>query len=428
MAQRRNATADGQDFKDVAMDFLQNAQASQWQELVRTPAVARYVQRLLIARVKRDRGLAAAVALCAITGSTPRTSWNPRGTLVEPVEPYFRTLGSARRVLEETPRKEDTYADVPKTPPDEEAPASPPRKLRRRLRFKQRGGSSLQLTSSRQTSLGGLNLDLAICVLGFLDVRAKLATLSCASTGLREALQQRAAWEPLEVDQALCRSLLRLLKERDPLGYFAEERQRVKSRFPRGFFEVRQLDIVLMDPERVEQPVSDTEDEAPRPLPALIPDPLDELLKRMKNYFPRAEEVIVRNIEDYRMDYRFVELRCGDLQAFGFVELAHLGVTYQLKAFRAHPPQQVDCQAVARLNLLRVRAAQVPLAPTTLSEREALFLLEHLSAFKNGDDFCLAHSVYRSVPSHTVRKKYKQVVDSLRRRFPKHFPENAKVN
>ena len=30
---------------------------------------------------------------------------------------------------------------------------------------------------------------------------------------------------------------------------------------------------------------------------------------------------------------------------------------------------------------------------------------EHRNAFKNGNDFCLCHSIYRYVPSHTVRKR-----------------------
>ena len=59
-----------------------------------------------------------------------------------------------------------------------------------------------------------------------------------------------------------------------------------------------------------------------------------------------------------------------------------------------------------------------------LPRDEALFLQEHLSAYKvfgfgdseslssmfprqNGSDFFLAHAIYRSVPSHTVRKRYK---------------------
>ena len=35
------------------------------------------------------------------------------------------------------------------------------------------------------------------------------------------------------------------------------------------------------------------------------------------------------------MDYRFVEMRCNELEAFAFVELRHQEATYQLRASRA---------------------------------------------------------------------------------------------
>lgn len=44
---------------------------------------------------------------------------------------------------------------------------------------------------------------------------------------------------------------------------------------------------------------------------------------------------------------------------------------------------------------------------TTISEREALYLAEHRSAYKNGGDFHLTHAYYRTVKSHGVRKRYK---------------------
>ncbi|CAE7184804.1 CELF1, partial [Symbiodinium necroappetens] len=164
-------------------------------------------------------------------------------------------------------------------------------------------------------------------------------------------------------------------------------------------------------------------DEAPKPQATLIPDPLDEVLKRLKHYFSDVTDLIISNIEDYRMDYRFVGLRCSSLGAFGFVQLQHHSnpATYELRALRDDPPKSVDLKAIKSVNSSRIPWAVRVDHSTTISEREALFLQEHLSAYKNGSDFFLAHAIYRSVPSHTVRKRYKAVVASLSRRFPQQF-------
>lgn len=74
--------------------------------------------------------------------------------------------------------------------------------------------------------------------------------------------------------------------------------RRTKRRFPAGLFEVQRLDCVLMDPERHEAEQSDTEDDAPRPRPLVITDPLDEVCKRLRNYFTGVRELSVSNIED----------------------------------------------------------------------------------------------------------------------------------
>merc|ERR1719456_1577918 len=128
----------------------------------------------------------------------------------------------------------------------------------------------------------------------------------------------------MHLDQASGRSLLRMLKRKDPIGCFPLDIGHTKQLLPAGMFEIRKLSVTLMDPERVEPEQSDTEDEAPKPRPLTIADPLDEVCKRLRHYFCAVSELNISNIEDYRMDYRFVGLRSGSLADFGFVELKHL--------------------------------------------------------------------------------------------------------
>lgn len=395
------------DFTKVATEFIEHSSedASSWQALMSTPLVAHYTRKVVVAKVKRDPSFAKGVALTAILGINAVTS--PPRLAAPPPTPETPTCGAPRTpsVIEESPRE------------------SPPRKVRRRLRFKQ--GYDAQQELIAESALGSLSLDLTACIFSFLDVCTKITSALSISMGLREVLQHRGSWDPLIIEKSVGRGLLHQLKHKDPLGYFTEERLRARKSFPRGFFEISTLTIDLMDPEKVEAIQSDTEDEAPRPPIPLIPDPLDEILKRLKHYFTRVCELRIRNIEDYRMDYRFVELRCNELCSFPYVQLSHSGLdqppTYELHAKRHTEPQPLlDLAAAKAMNSARIPQG-VDIKETRLTEREALFLQEHLSAFKNGNDFCLSHSIYRYVPSHTVRKKYKAVVDRLRFSFPEHF-------
>jgi len=180
----------------------------------------------------------------------------------------------------------------------------------------------------------------------------------------------------------------------------------------------------LMDPERVELEQSDTEDEAPKPRPLVVADPLDEMCKRLRYYFTLVKEISLTNIEDYRMDYRFVGLRTGSLAEYGLVELVHCATappTYALRAVQDEPPRILDIQAALSENRSRLPPGVHYIETTTISEREALYLAEHRSAYKNGDDFHLIHAFYRTVRSHSVRKRYKSVVATLRDRFPQLF-------
>mmetsp|Transcript_90506 Transcript_90506/g.174218 ORF Transcript_90506/g.174218 Transcript_90506/m.174218 type:complete len:382 (-) Transcript_90506:103-1248(-) len=264
-------------------------------------------------------------------------------------------------------------------------------------------------------------------ILNFLDLQTKIRCL-ITSSQIAETMQSRCAWDPLHLDQACGRAFLRLLKRRDPLGCFTADISRTKRMFPAGLFQVQRLEAVLMNPERVEQEQSDTEDDTPRPKPLVIADPLDEVCKRLRHYFTSVNSLYISNIEDYRMDYRFVGLRASRLSDFGFVELMHLPTappTYALRACRDMPPRTLDLDAIMAENRLRLPAGILFDESTTISEREALYLAEHRSAFKNGEDFHLVHAFYRTVRSHGVRKRYKAVVAALRARFPANFPTRA---
>jgi len=283
----------------------------------------------------------------------------------------------------------------------------------------------------RRLEAFGLPLDLTATAMSFLDLKTKVASVLRVSVGANKALQSRAAWDPLHLDKATGRAFLRLLKAKDPLGCFAADVSRTKQAFPAGLFEVQQLATVLMDPEKVEPVQSDTEDESPKPRPLIIPDPLDEVCKRLRHYFRKVTMLRITNIEDYRMDYRFVSLRSASLEDFGFVELQHRDTTpptYELQAFRDLAPRTINLQAIAQENRARIPATVHYDDRTTISDREALYLQEHLSAYKNGDDFHLIHAFYRTVRSHGVRKRYKAVVASLRSRFPSQFPDKPGPN
>ncbi|CAE8610877.1 unnamed protein product [Polarella glacialis] len=269
-----------------------------------------------------------------------------------------------------------------------------------------------------------LPTEVAATVMSFVDFQTKVLAGQRVSAGFKQVMQTRSAWEPLLLDKLACKALLRQVKQKDPLGCFAADVNRTKRLFPKGMFEVMTLETVLMDPEKLEPMQSDTEDESPKPRPLTIPDPLDELCKRLRHYFNAVTHLSIRNIEDYRMDYRFVSLRCGSLEDFGSVELLHCDSTpptYELRASRNDPPQVINLLAIAAQNRARLPPQVKFEVQTTISEREALYLTEHLSAYKNGNDFHMVHAFYRTVRSHGVRKRYKSVVAALRQRFPEHF-------
>lgn len=437
-----------QECKSAALDILRQSavDASVWRQILASPSVAQFARRSLTGKASRDPTFARELLLAVLTGQghppadvqTQDQAVSPAGTALTADHPTRRRRlcfkqGEARRGemrLADTGTCKGEHFRIVASPlvemeDAEYSSSSSWRPARRRLLFKQN-----PVIFSPSCAFGPLNMDLAALVFSFVEVPTKVTAACGVSRGLREVFQRRSAWDPLKLDKDTGRKLLRKLKVKDPLGYFLEEGHRTKRYFPSGFFDVQHVEIVLMDPERVEHVQSDTEDEAPKPQATLIPDPLDEVLKRLKHYFSDVTDLIISNIEDYRMDYRFVGLRCSSLGAFGFVQLQHHSnpATYELRALRDDPPKSVDLKAIKSVNSSRIPWAVRVDHSTTISEREALFLQEHLSAYKNGSDFFLAHAIYRSVPSHTVRKRYKAVVASLSRRFPQQFQTDASVS
>lgn len=283
--------------------------------------------------------------------------------------------------------------------------------------------------ATQACSIGVLTTDLLTEVLAGVDFKTKVCSLLPASQFMRRALQHGAAWDPLCFDKETGRSFLRMLKKHDPLACFAADVMRTKGLLPDGFFDVRCLRVVLMDPERVEQAQSDTEEEEPKPRPLAIADPLDEVCRRLRHYFTGVKEFLVSNIEDFRMDYRFLGLRAGSLSKFGFVELSCCDSsptrTYTLFAKYDSPPRLIDISSAISDNRSRLPSDVHLEDGTTFSEREALYLAEHRSAFKNADCFHFQHAKFRTVRSHAVRKSYVGVVASLRERFPERFADDS---
>lgn len=303
-------------------------------------------------------------------------------------------------------------------------------RLLKRRRRRSKGPATPQLIAEEvsrcrtRAVLGTLTTEIVALIMSYVDVKTKARSVQAVSSSIRGATQCRQAWDPLCLDQATGRAFLRLLKRRDPLGCFADAVSKTKRCLPKGFFEVMRLEAVLMDPERVEVEQSDTEDEAPKQRPLVVSDPLDEVCKRLRSYFPSVCELHITNIEDYRMDYRFVGLRSVSLADFGFVELTHCSTTpptYTLLAHRKLPPRLINVEDMKAENRARMPAGVCFDFSTTISEREALYLAEHRNAYKNGEDFHLVHAFFRTVRSHTVRRRYKAVVEALRQRFPQQF-------
>ncbi|CAK9071129.1 unnamed protein product [Durusdinium trenchii] len=366
----------------AALRFLKKCRKDMqlWKLLVSKPFVAKRLCDSLAAEVKSDQAFAAAVAAIAPSSHPKKVK---RRNSEAPA-----SLGSAW-----------------------------PPKSRRRLCYKQ-GPSGYW----RIEGIGCLNVNLMAHILSFADLGSKLSGALRVAKGFHEVLQVGAAWDPLVVDQQHCRGMLHLLRAMSVFSALGESVQPA-GRFPGGFFESSKVEIVLMDPEKPLRDLdSDTEEDEPRARrPLKILCPMREF-GRGWHFFKSVSELTLKNIDSFTMSFDFVNFRCVSLQKFGMVKCEYAGNRrYSLYARKNEPPPLVDCSHVATLNSNRIPRSVRRLS-TTLSEREALFLLEHSTAFKNGNDMRFTHDRFMMVTSHEVRKKYKEVVKHLREQFAGRFP------
>lgn len=390
-----------------------------WLKLLSEPSVAAYLRQTLVRLVMVDSDLSRTVAsalnipqevvLCNPTDSSPFAGPS--------------TLSSSLRAA----------TQVQPTLQHEE----PACKRRRRLSGKQSGAkkdnSLLSYAGLPDTrSLEHLPAGLLAHIMGFTDFRTKVSTLLVASRCLRQAMQPRAVWDPLHLDQATCKAFLVQMKRHD-LAFRKQMKLSLPTRghgvafercFPRGLFKVLSFSVVLMAPDKPQHEESDTDDEGAVVPPPLIQDPLGEMCSIIRWHFTSVEEFMVTNIDVSLMDYKFL-IRRRRLQEFSYVEVQHCtheNGSYQLRARRnSEPLSLVNMQAVMRENKSRIPPNASFVENTTLSEREALFLLEHRGVYKNGEQFHIIHHRLRAISPHLVRKLYKEVVESLRQRFPSQF-------
>jgi len=454
-AQRQRLTASQlRSYVSEARTFLAGVDEDPelWESLVWNPEVKDFIKRSLLSGVEEDPGLVRSIIAHKAcnhefglqeASAGPRQQQDPATTLAEELQRQSSRHASGRNFFATLATNEAFCASVLDTflpsaagagsrhgldstsgAPTEEEPTLLKRRRIRRSKGSAASQSSTVTAPTRRSVLAALTSELTGLLMSYLDIRTKVAGCLRVSRDLRQAMQTKASWDPLSLGQPVGRSFLRVLKRSDPLGCFAADVNKTKRLFPKGLFEASWLEVVLMDPERTEIAESDTEDETPRPRPLIITDPLDEVCKRLRHYFSSVVKLTITNIEDYRMDYRFVGLRAGNLANFGYVELMHHATnppTYSLAALKDEPPRRIDVEAARADNRSRLPPDVLFDDTTCVSEREALFLAEHRSAYKNGSDFHLAHAFYRTVKSHGVRKRYKAVLASLRKRFPDRF-------
>lgn len=293
-----------------------------------------------------------------------------------------------------------------------------------------------EATNSESLSLSKLNGELIAQSLSFLDITTKVSAVRATSRTVCETLQYSTAWNPLYMNEASTRLLLITLKARDPLGCFRTDALRVQHALPGGLFRVDYMDIVLMPPDVTDTDTSEAETNAVRteensdslPAPLLsIADPLNELCRRLRHYFPLLSTLRLTGIWAPHADRCFAGLRSSHLAAFNFIELVCCStapVMYTLTARRDVPAGTVCTSAAKVENRSRVPPG-VHLDPTTsLSDHEALYLMEHKCAFKNGDAFYVMHTPSRTVRARIVHQHYTHVLELLRRRSPEKYLVN----
>eukprot|EP00928_Gymnodinium_smaydae_P047130 TRINITY_DN31437_c0_g1_i1.p1 TRINITY_DN31437_c0_g1~~TRINITY_DN31437_c0_g1_i1.p1 ORF type:complete len:700 (+),score=157.17 TRINITY_DN31437_c0_g1_i1:36-2102(+) len=335
---------------------------------------------------------------------------------------------------------------------------------------------------------GGFVLSLPAAVsaqfAAFLDFGAT-ARLALVARGAGAILEHGLAWEPLELDRSASACLLRHLRRHDPVGSLAPESLPV----PKGLLRVCHVRVDLMDPDAPDEAensacVESLASTGSTPQGAFgsavtwnaavasasagggfsasaavaaagdsrrvaglqVLDPLEELCRRLRRSFPSVATLEVSNIEDHRLDYRFLNLRSTVLGDFRHVRVrleststaAHavadafattaslaaaitardaLGMDMTGGSAAALSPGRTRYSLLAAkvapvtVRDLEARPPDVPpaflLAPgLPLDPAEKAFVEEHTGAFKSGDAFHIAHAPWRSFPGEAVRRRY----------------------
>ena len=346
--------------------------AKLWQSLTSHPDVKKLLAKWILAKTRRE-GENGPLAQLLVTISTKK-----------------RKVSSSSSIYSSS----DTEPQLADS-------AWPPR-VRRRLRFKQ-SSNCLWMTKG----IGLLNINLMATILSSVDLSTKLSAMA-VSRGLWEVLQCSTAWDRLVVNPEMCRKILRQ-QDRRP-GFF----------MPEVFKKVSAIEIHLMDAENQDhRNESDTEDDQVRD--RVIDNPFLDIGNFLLRLFPNISEATIWNINSENMRGFLLFVRCRRLKSFSSVRTHYMGKRiYCLKATQ-HEPPLVDCTEVATINSSRIPPTMVQDESTTISHSEALFLLEHPTSFKNGSDIFFIDAPQERHSSHEVRKDYKNVLDSLKERFPNSF-------
>merc|ERR1712187_994524 len=187
---------------------------------------------------------------------------------------------------------------------------------------------------------------------------------------------------------------------------------------PAGLFRVTEMCVDLMEPDRLD-PDAD-EDEVHSPSARLVLDPLEELCRRFRRSFNMVDTLNGSNVEDHRLDYRYLHLRGTVLLDFPYVRLVSSEVDeggpssakYVMTALR-RPRKEIAApldiqQAAVKSEARHPRNSPLLLEPAEpLSVEEAMFLEEHTAVFKSGDLFHVCHAPWRTFSCDTIRRRYR---------------------
>eukprot|EP00929_Paragymnodinium_shiwhaense_P026987 TRINITY_DN15947_c0_g2_i1.p1 TRINITY_DN15947_c0_g2~~TRINITY_DN15947_c0_g2_i1.p1 ORF type:complete len:523 (-),score=79.24 TRINITY_DN15947_c0_g2_i1:176-1744(-) len=236
--------------------------------------------------------------------------------------------------------------------------------------------------------------------------------------GAAIVLATREAWEPMILDQDECAALLRHIRLKDILG----SKPVAALGLPVGMFDVRKLHVDLMQADSAGlDDLHEIDFETVTYLPNTILDPLEEIHRHIRKKFKNVVNLKVSNIEDHRMDYRFLGLRAGVLQSYPHVRLLRDGdrPKYTLLA-RKDCALATSLDSRAALATSRGRRPEdlhqvhvLPDASQAMTSEEALFVQEHTAIFKNGDNFCVAHAPWRTYAAAKVNDRYRTTMQRL---------------